>query len=102
MIDKEKVIGGLRQMLVHYNEMLNMEPKSKSKNHVLLYHKAMIEDAIVLLLNHEEPEGFVAKPHYVDQYGKRFICGVECGNCGQEISSTYYYCPYCGLPIKWG
>ena len=54
-------------------------------------------DALALLKKQEA----VFKPHYIDKYGKNFVCGVECGACGQEISSTYHYCPYCGRLVKW-
>ena len=50
-------------------------------------------------LKEQEPTTF--KPHYIDKYGKHFICGVECGSCHKEISSTYHYCPYCGRSVKW-
>ena len=47
MPDMEKVVGGLEQMLIHYNEMIKLG--GDTKNHVLLYHKAMVEDALALL-----------------------------------------------------
>ena len=50
-------------------------------------------------LKEQEPTTF--KPHYIDKYSKHFICGVECGSCHKEISSTYHYCPYCGKEVKW-
>ena len=49
----------------------------------------------------KEQEAVALKPHYIDKYGKNFICGVECGNCGAEISATYKFCPYCGRAVKW-
>ena len=49
----------------------------------------------------KEQEATTFKPHYIDEYGKNFICGVECGSCHKEISSTYHYCPYCGRSVKW-
>lgn len=52
MTDREKVIGGLEQMLIHYNEMIKLD--GDTKNHVLLYHKAMVEDALALLKEQEE------------------------------------------------
>jgi hypothetical protein len=55
-------------------------------------------DTLVLL---KEQEPTIIKPHYIDKYGKHFICGIECGSCYKEISSTYHYCPYCGRTLKW-
>lgn len=52
MIDREKVIGGLEQMLIHYNEMIKFD--GDAKNHVLLYHKAMVEDALAMLKEQDE------------------------------------------------
>ena len=52
MTDREKVIGGLKQMLIHYNEMIKLD--GDAKNHVLLYHKAMVEDALALLKEQEK------------------------------------------------
>lgn len=49
----------------------------------------------------KELEATTFKPHYIDEYGKHFICGVECGACHKEISSTYHYCPWCGRQVKW-
>ena len=54
-------------------------------------------DALALLKEQEA----VFKPHYIDEHGKHFICGVECSACHREISSTYHYCPYCGRSVKW-
>ena len=60
----------------------------------------LISDGKALkLLKEQEPTTF--KPHYIDEYGKHFICGVECGSCHEEISRTYHYCPYCGKAVKW-
>lgn len=49
----------------------------------------------------QEENEAVFKPHYVDIYGKNFVCGVECSACHKEISSTYKFCPYCGRALKW-
>ena len=59
-MDREKVIGGLRQMLIHYNEMIKLD--EDTKNHVLLYHKAMVEDALTLL---KEQEARIQKYEHV-------------------------------------
>lgn len=56
-------------------------------------------DAGLALLKEQEPTTF--NPHYIDEYGKHFICGVECGSCHEKISRTYHYCPYCGKEVKW-
>ncbi len=55
----------------------------------------------ILALLKEQRETTTFKPHYIDKYGKNFICGVECGTCHKEISSIYHYCPYCGREVKW-
>lgn len=49
----------------------------------------------------KEHESTTFKPHYIDEYGKHFICGFECGSCHEKISRTYHYCPYCGKAVKW-
>jgi hypothetical protein len=49
----------------------------------------------------KEQESTTFKPHYIDEYGTHFICGVECGSCHEKISRTYHYCPYCGKAVKW-
>lgn len=59
--------------------------------------RTLIEEAQTVA----EHETTTFKPHYIDKYGKHFICGVECGACHKEISSTYHYCPYCGRFVKW-
>lgn len=46
-------------------------------------------------------ESTTFKPHYINEYGKHFICGVECCSCHEKISRTYHYCPYCGKAVKW-
>jgi len=46
-------------------------------------------------------ESTTFRPHYIDEYGTHFICGVECGSCHEKISRTYHYCPYCGKAVKW-
>ena len=56
-------------------------------------------DLIDELLKEQETTTF--KPHYIDEYGTHFICGVECGSCHEKISKTYHYCPYCGKAVKW-
>ena len=55
-------------------------------------------DNVLELLKEQKPTTF--KPHYIDEYGKHFIYGVECGACHKEISSTYHYCPWCGRVVK--
>ena len=62
-----------------------------------------VPDAIELLREKEYPVPL--QPHYIGAYENAehesgFICGVECGFCHREISSTYNYCPYCGRRIK--
>ena len=56
-------------------------------------------DLIDELLKEQKPTTF--KSHNIDEYGKHFICGVECGSCHEKISRTYHYCPYCGKAVKW-
>jgi hypothetical protein len=88
MPDREKVIG-------HLNDCMEA---SRRDNTWVFVRKDIVEDAITLL-KREEVTTF--KPHYIDKYSKHFICGVECGACCKEISSTYHYCPWCGRQIKW-
>lgn len=95
MPDREKVVKGFeacqpsvfkrRCALCPYREEMNCD--------YVLWH-----DALELL---KEQEAVELKPHYIDKYGKNFICGVECGNCGVEIIATYKFCPYCGRSVKW-
>lgn len=87
-MDREKVIG-------HLNDCMEA---SRRDNTWVFVRKDIVEDAIALL-KEQEPTTF--KPHYIDKYSKHFICGVECGSCHKEISSTYHYCPYCGRAVKW-
>lgn len=49
----------------------------------------------------KEQESTTFNPHYIDEYGTHFICGVECGSCHEKISRTYHYCPYCGKAVEW-
>lgn len=91
-MDREKVIKQLEKC-VNDTSCIGC-PYEKS----LVCRHYMIADAIKLL---KEQEAIVLKPHYIDKYGKQFICGVECGNCGIEISATYKFCPYCGRAVKW-
>ena len=68
---------------------------------VCLIEWAMSKRSVPLdqLLKEQEPTTF--NPHYIDEYGTHFICGVECGSCHEKISRTYHYCPYCGKAVKW-
>ena len=59
-------------------------------------------DALALLNGLlKEQEATIFKSHNIDEYGKHFICGVECGSCHEKISRTYHYCPYCGKAVEW-
>ena len=69
MPDRETVIGGLEQMLIHYNEMIKMD--GDTKNHVLLYHKAMVEYALALLKEQEN----ASKRNPV----------IVCPHCGKRV-----------------
>lgn len=88
MPDREKVIKGLNDIGGFVAGRLGFE---QARNFI-----RTIND-VIALLQEQEPTTF--KPHYIDIYGKHFICGVECGSCHKEISSTYHYCPYCGRRI---
>jgi len=85
-MDKETVIKGCENWVNNH----------KGENFLLTY-----SSVVELLAILKEPEAVALEPHYIDKYGKNFICGVECGSCHKEITSTYRYCPYCGRPIKW-
>ena len=90
MTDREKVIGGLEQMLIHYNEMIKLD--GDTKNHVLLYHKAMVEDAIELLKDQDpvEPE----------LEGGGSTWWHVCGECHGAIDVSDNFCKHCGRRIK--
>ena len=85
-MDREKVIAWLANEELYY------------RDHGNTHNSLMACEALTLL---KEQETTTFKPHYIDKYGKNFICGVECGFCHKEISSTYHYCPYCGKLVKW-
>jgi len=93
-MDREKVIKGL--------EVCTSKPRYCTdcpyKANCCLDSQEVMEDALALL---KEKEATTFKPHYIDKYSKHFICGVECGACHKEISSTYHYCPWCGRSVKW-
>lgn len=89
MPDREKVINKIEEEIrlgEHWNEIYRTVDLQ------------LLNDILIML---KEQEAVALKPHYIDKYGKNFICGVECGNCGIEISATYKFCPYCGRPVKW-
>ena len=86
MPDREKVIAWLADEELYY------------RDHVDTHNSLMACNALDLLKEREET---TFKPHYIAEYGKHFICGVECGACHKEISSTYHYCPWCGRVVKW-
>ena len=83
MADREMTV----QML---NVLLSKEVLSEK------YAKA-VQDAVELM----EEKKAVFKPHYIDEFGKHFVCGVECSACHTEISSTVHYCPNCGRGLEW-
>ena len=91
MIDREKVIKGLKQMLSDYERMEQI--KVNQKNHTLLYHKAMVEDALAMLKEQEAVE-----PRRIDGKRNHFI---KCGNCNYDLLTGYLFCPHCGKAVKW-
>ena len=86
-----------REKLIKHFEHLIDAAKGNYQDFVDLTVDAGEE--ILTLLKEQEPTTF--KPHYIDEYGTHFICGVECGSCHEKISRTYHYCPYCGKAVKW-
>lgn len=92
MMDREKVISDIEQQIRWIEEI------ECHKFPGWLNVTNAMRDAIELL---KKQDATTFKPHYIDEYSKHFICGVECGACHKEISSTYHYCPYCGRSVKW-
>ena len=86
-MDREKIIRIIDELIFEAQK----EPTWKTENALRCLKKELLK----------EQETTIFKPHYIDKYGKNFICGVECGSCHKEISSIYHYCPYCGKPITW-
>jgi hypothetical protein len=92
MPDREKVMGWLEGLAEpDWRECYSDSEVQETARQAL--------DLIDELLKEQEPTTF--NPHYIDEYGTHFICGVECGSCNEKISRTYHYCPYCGKAVKW-
>lgn len=87
MIDREKVIKGLKQ---HREARLYSCDNCPYTNDTDCQSK-LCSDAVALL-KEQEP----VKPDYSPYYQEWY-----CGNCGKMIPRAYNYCNYCGKAVKW-
>ena len=97
-MEMEKVIKGLENCITGFDCPPECPYLDDCNDLMKPMFVELAKDALALL---KEQEATTFKPHYIDEYGKHFICGVECGACHKEISSTYHYCPWCGRQVKW-
>lgn len=91
MIDREKVIKGIRKCLSHKPCSENGCPY---ENECAVEHlnDPLLRDALALL-KEQEP----VKPYFVNtNYEQHW----KCGNCDWVIGTQYNFCTKCGKPVK--